>query len=288
MMSRLAGIAGLLGTLCLAIACDVKVGKEGVSVDVAHGKATDEWRRTYSLKPGGRLDVVNVSGQITVEPSDGGNVEIVASREARASTDENAQELLKKAEMVEQIAPDRVMIESKLDTRNGIGHSVNVQITVRVPAGLIVSAKTENGGVRLERVDGSFTAQSTNGPIVGRELSGSVTASTVNGGIRIEIAKLTGDSRITGVNGPVELALAPDVNATLEASVVNGPVLIADGFPLAATDRSPQHVAGKINLGGPTITANTTNGAVRVKSGKLDLYESGRGRRGRRGAPPPS
>jgi len=286
MMSRLAGIASLLGTLCLVIACDVKVGKEGVSVDVAHGKATDDWKRTYSLKPGGRLEIVNVSGQIIVLPSAAGEVEVVASREARASTDENAQELLKRAEMVEQVSPDRVMIESRLENRNGLGHSVNVQITARVPAGLIVSAKTQNGGVQLERVDGTFTAQSTNGPIVGRELSGSVTASTVNGGIRIEIAKLTGDSRITGVNGAVELALAPDVNATLEASVVNGPVLIADGFPLTATDRSPQHVAGTINRGGPTITANTTNGAVRVKSGKLDLYESGR--RGRRGAPPPS
>lgn len=287
MMSRLAGIAGLLGTLCLVMACDVKVGQDGVSVDVAHGKATDEWTRTYSLKPGGRLDIVNVSGQITVEASDGHDVEIVASREANAATDENAQELLRKAEMVEQVAPDHVAIESRLDSRNGVGHRVVVQITARVPAGLTVSTKTENGGVRLERVDGAMTAQSTNGPIVGRELSGSVTASTVNGGIRIEIAKLTADSRMTAVNGAIELALAPDVNATLEASVVNGPVLIADGVPLTATDKSPQHVAGTINRGGPTITANTTNGAVRVKSGKLDLYETGRGRRGRRGPPPP-
>jgi DUF4097 and DUF4098 domain-containing protein YvlB len=288
MMSRLAGIAGLLGTLSIVIACDVKVGQNGVSVDVAHGKATDEWKRTYTLKPGGRLDIVNVSGQITVEHSDGPGVEIVASREARAATDENAQEALKKAEMVEQVAPDRVSIESRLATRNGVGQRVDVQITARVPAGLTVSAKTENGGVRLERVDGVLTAQSTNGPIVGRELSGSVTASTVNGGIRIEISKLTGDSRITVVNGPIELALAPDVNATLEASVVNGPVLIAEGVPLTATEKSPQHVAGTINRGGPRITANTTNGAVRVKSGKLDLYESGRGRRGRPDRPPPS
>jgi len=286
MMSRLAGITGLLGTMCIVIACDVKVGQNGVSVDVAHGKASDEWKRTYQLKPGGRLDIVNVSGQIIVEPSAGPDVEVVASREANAATDENARELLKKAEMVEQVAPDRVSIESRLDSPNGVGHRVVVQITARVPAGLTVSTKTENGGVRLERVDGVLTAQSTNGPIVALELSGSVTASTVNGGIRIEIAKLTGDSRITAVNGPIELALAPDVNATLEASVVNGPVLVADGVPLTATDKSPQHVAGTINRGGPTITVNTTNGAVRVKSGKLDVYESGRGRRGRRGPPP--
>jgi putative adhesin len=288
MMSRLVSIAALLGTLCLVIACDVKVGKEGVSVDVAHGKASDEWKRSYSLPPGGRLDIVNVSGEITVLASDGAGVEVVASREARAATDELAQEALQKAQMVEQVSPDRVSIESRLDRSNGVRQRVNVAFTVRVPAGLTTSMKTESGGLRLDRVDGVLTAQTTNGPIVGRELSGSVNASTVNGAIRIEIAKLTGDSRITAVNGPIELALAPEVNATLEASVVNGAVLIADGMPFAATDKSPQHASGTINRGGPTITANTTNGAVRVKSGKLDLYESGRGPRGRRGQPPPS
>jgi hypothetical protein len=288
MMSRLAGLAGLLAALCLVLACDVKVGENGVSVDVAHGKATDEWKRSYSLKPGGRLDIVNVSGEITVLASEGTGVEVVASREARAATDELAQEALQKAQMVEQVSPDHVSVESRLERSNGVRQRVNVAFTVRIPAGLTTSVKTESGGLRLDRVDGVLTAQTTNGPIVGRELSGSVNASTVNGAIRIEIAKLTGDSRMIAVNGPIELALAPDVNATLEASVVNGPVLIADGMPLTATDKSPQHVSGTINRGGPTITANTTNGAVRVKSGTLDVYESGRGRRGRRGPPPPS
>jgi putative adhesin len=289
MMSRLAGLAGLLATLGLVLACDVQVGKNGVSVDVGHGNASDEWKRTYSLKPGGRLDIVNVSGEITVLASDGPVVEVVATRDVRvAGTDEQAQEALQKSQIVEQVSPVRVSIESRLDRRNGVGQRVNVAFTVRIPAGLTASMKTESGGLRLDRVDGVLTAQTTNGPIVGRDLSGSVNASTVNGGIRIEIAKLTGDSRIVAVNGPIELALAPDVNATLEASVVNGVVLVADGMPLTTTDKSPQHVAGTINRGGPTIYANTTNGAVRVKSGKLDVYESGRGRRGRRGPPPPS
>jgi len=287
MMSRLAGLAGFLATLCLILACDVKVGENGVSVDVAHGKASDEWKRSYSLKPGGRLDIANVSGEITVLASEGAGVEVVAAREARAATDELAQEALQAAQIVDQVSPDRVSIESRLDRRNGVRQRVNVAFTVRIPAGLTASMKTESGGMRFDRVDGVLTAQTTNGPIVGRELSGSVNASTVNGAIRIEIAKLTGDSRITAVNGPIELAFAPDVNATLDASVVNGPVLIADGMPLTTTDKTPQHVAGTINRGGPTIIANTTNGAVRVKSGKLDVYEGGRGRRGR-GQPPPS
>ena len=48
------------GVLCLAIlpvasicaGCDVKVGDNGVSVDVTHGRANDEWKRTYSTLKG--------------------------------------------------------------------------------------------------------------------------------------------------------------------------------------------------------------------------------------------
>jgi len=284
MMSRLLGACGVLSLLCLSVACDVKVGENGVSLDVAHGKASDEWKRSYHLPPGGRVEIVNVSGLVTLAPSAGADVEVAASREASAPTEENARELLQKAEMVEQVSPDRVSIESRLDRRNGIGRKVIVQITVRVPPGLRVSLKTEDGGIRFDGVDGAITAESVNGPIIGRGVTGPLTASTVNGGVRIEIAKVSADSRITTVNGPVELALAPDVNANLEATVVNGVVLVADGVPMTETERTPQRVAGKVNNGGPRIVAQTTNGAVRVKSGKLDIFEGLRGR-GRRGAP---
>jgi DUF4097 and DUF4098 domain-containing protein YvlB len=174
-----------------------------------------------------------------------------------------------------------VSIESRPDRGNGIGQRMNVQITARVPAGLNVSLKTQDGGVRFEGVAGAITAQTVNGPIVGRDVDGAVTASTTNGGIRLEIARLAADARITTVNGPVELAVAPDVNASLEASVVNGAVLVTEGFPLAATERTGQRVVGTINKGGPTIVAQAVNGSVRIKSGKLDIFEGARGRRGR-------
>jgi DUF4097 and DUF4098 domain-containing protein YvlB len=286
MMSRLSVSAGLLAVAFLSVACDINVGKNGLSVDVAHGKANDEWKRSYKVTPGGRLDIVNVSGPMTLLASTGPDVEIVATREVRAATDEAAGDMLKKSQMVEQVSPDRVSIESRPDRGNGIGQRMTVDITARVPAGLIVSLKTQDGGVRFEGVTGTIAAQTVNGPIVGRDVDGAVTASTTNGGIRVEIAKLTANSSLTTVNGPVELAVADDLNAALEAHVVNGAVLVAEGFPLAATERTGQRVAGTMNKGGPTIVAQTTNGAVRLKTGKLDFFEGPRGR-GRRGPPPP-
>jgi len=278
----------LLSVALLAAACDVKVGEQGISLDVAHGKASDEWKRTYTLPTGGQLEIVNINGVIEGFPATGTQVELTARREVRAGSDEEAQAQLAKAEMIEEISPTRVKVALKTDREAGAGPTLrsrsrlNIQYRVGVPKGLQISFRTENGAVRLENLDGRITAASTNGPVVGRGLSGSIDASTVNGGVEIEIESLTGDSRVVTVNGPATLSLAPGVGAELDASAVNGGVSVHQDMPLTATERTGRRVAGRINDGGPTIVVQTTNGGVRVGT-----PGSGRGfgRRGRGRAP---
>src|SRR5215470_13813725 len=106
MMSRLSASVGIVCALCAITGCDVKVGDNGLSVDVAHGKASDEWKRTYHVTPGGLVDVQNVSGLLIAEPAGGSDIEVVATREVRAASDEAAREVLQKAEMIEQVSPN--------------------------------------------------------------------------------------------------------------------------------------------------------------------------------------
>ena len=272
--------------MLLTAACDVKVGENGLSLDVARGKAGDEWKRTYALTPGGRLEIINVNGSIEAFRATGTEVEVIARREVKASSDEVAQDVLAKAQMIEDVAPDHVRVELKPDGNRDVGglrsrNHVSIQYRVSLPPGLNVSLRTENGAVRLENVQGRLTAATTNGPIVGRGLSGSVEATTVNGGIEITLTAVTADSRIVTVNGPVTLALASDVDAQLEAGAVNGGVLVRDGFPLTASERTPRRVVGRINAGGPRIVVQTTNGGVRINSLDDAARGLGRGRRGR-------
>ena len=273
--------------LCLGLliaACDIKVGDNGVSVDVASGKASDEWTRSYTLPKGGRVEIVNVNGVIEVYPATGAQVEVVARREVRTRTDEEAKARLAKAEMIEDVGPDHVRIQMKPADPNasfGPHGRVNIVYRVNVPAGLTTSFRTENGAVRIENVEGRITAVSTNGPIVGRGLSGTVDASTVNGGIEIGMRAVSGDSKIVTVNGPATLILAPDIDAELEAAAVNGGVTTQDGLQLVTSDRTNRRVSGRLNNGGPRITVQTTNGGVRV--GMTGDFARGRGPRGRRG-----
>ncbi|HZL93978.1 MAG TPA: DUF4097 family beta strand repeat-containing protein, partial [Vicinamibacterales bacterium] len=143
-----------------------------------------------------------------------------------------------------------------------------VKYEVRVPPGLNMRLKTQNGEVRLDNVNGvRIEAMTTNGGITGRGVSGAIEAQTVNGGITMDLASVTGDSRMVTVNGGVMLTVAPGVNANLEATVVNGGIQVRDGLHLSVKEQSRQRVAGRIGSGGPRVVVQTTNGGVRLGNG---------------------
>lgn len=256
--------------LCLALlstGCDIKVGEQGMSVDFALGKATDEWTRSYTIEPGGRLEIVNVNGTIHASPASGGQVEVRAVRELRAGSEDEAREILRTSAMREEVAPDRVVVQPPARPEGEGGHrrpQMVVRYDVRVPAGLVLAFKTQNGEIRVDNVVGQLTASTTNGGITGLALSGSVDASTTNGGIQMDMATLTGDTRLVTVNGGVHLSVPSAIDADLEASAVNGGVSVETGDGLSISETSRQRVTGRFNKGGPRIQLQTTNGGVRV------------------------
>ena len=274
---RLLAVAALLLAGVAAAGCDVQVGDKGVSLDIASGKATEDWSRSYDLKPGGHLDIVNINGRIEVGPSTTSKVEIRAHREAKAGSDEAARQLLAESKMVEEVAPDHVRVEVQRpgEQSRRFGRSVNVEYDVQIPAGLVASFRTGNGGVTLQNVSGTLTAATTNGGVTGRDLSGPVSATTVNGGVQLGLTAVTGDVQASAVNGGIRIELPSNANARLDATVVNGGINVDDSLKLTGGEQERRHVSGTLNAGGPTISAQTTNGGVRI-------YGSGREVAGRR------
>ena len=259
----------LFGAALFLSACDVHVGDNGgVSVDLAHGKATDQWTRSYTIARGGQLEIINVSGPIDVVAAPGAAVNVHAVREARAGSDDAARTLLEtQPKLTEQVAADHVRIEVQNPSGEGGGFSprTSVQFRVEVPAGLQATFRTRNGQVRLDNVDGRFDAQTTNGGVTGRDVTGSIRASTVNGSVQMGIIALRGDIDLRAVNGGIRLEIPPTLDADVDVSTVNGGVSIDDALSIATTEQSRSHVAGRLNKGGPKILAQTTNGGVRLR-----------------------
>jgi hypothetical protein len=264
-LSRLAGVLMLGVAVAGSAACEIRAGEGDFSVEFFQGKATDTWSRSYTVTPGGRIEIINVNGQIRAEAWEGATVEVTAERTASAGSDEAAQDLLRQVEMREEVGPDRVRIETRAPKLRWGGHKAT--FVVRVPNGVHVDLRTVNGGVRLDNVGGEVRATSTNGGVQGRIAAASlIEARTTNGGVDVDVTgPLAADGRLqlTSVNGGVRLKLPADTRADLTARCTNGRVSV--DLPLSAEgEQTRRRVQGTLNGGGARIDLQTTNGGVTV------------------------
>lgn len=273
-MRRLPILAlALLAGLSLA-GCDIKTSANGdFSFGIAAGKAQDTWSRTYKLADKGRLELINVNGRITAEPTDGAELVVEGRRTAKASTDDAAKEMLQKLEIREEASDTSVRIESRPPRLSGFSNH-EIEWTVKVPKGVVLDLRTTNGGVRLQNLSNEIHAKTTNGGVKGEGLNPStIDASAVNGGIELALSsplEANDSVEMETVNGGVSLELTSDSKASIEARCVNGGVHVdsldikRDQDAGSSDFERKRRLTGTMNGGGGKVRMSTTNGGVRL------------------------
>jgi hypothetical protein len=242
----------------------------GCDIAMAHfkEKETAEWRKTYELSPGGRVDITNVNGKIDVQPSTGNVVEIIAEKSARGASSEAAKEALAKIEIAESVSPTAIKIETKVQRGTGGMFSQSnqqVEYLVKVPAGAEVNFHTVNGGIELSGLKGRITAGTTNGGIKARDVSGPIEASTTNGGVEVDLAELAeAGVKLGCTNGGIDLRLPSDARATISARITNGGI-DTGGLQIEKTgDATRRRLEARLNGGGAPVNLEGTNGGIHI------------------------
>ena len=268
MLRRAPGLAVLTSaSACLLAACNVQLSTKA--------EARDQWQRHYTLADGGTLEIRNTNGVIHVDTTDGDSVEVSADRIVQASTDQAAKDGLAGFDIKESVDPKHVVIDSS--NRGGMNLMINmsrrVEYHVRAPIGANLTLASTNGDINLAgpRLTGAFRAEATNGRIRASGLENSAHASTTNGTITLDVAAV-GDAGIScqTTNGAITLTVPPTLNARLSARVTNGGIS-QQGLPFVVAEQSRRRLDGTFGTGGPTITLETTNGAIQIKAGNSKL-----------------
>jgi DUF4097 and DUF4098 domain-containing protein YvlB len=248
--------------LVLAVAgagCDI------VTADLKHSQSA-EWRRTYELQPGGRVEINNVNGKIEVAPSSGNTVEVVAKKTAKGTSPEAAKEALDRIEILDSSSASGVRVDTRIGRNARWLHSggASVAYAIRVPANAEVKFATVNGAVELRGISGTIVAQTTNGGVTARDVSGSIDASTTNGGIDIDMAELgERGATLECTNGGLKLRLPADAKATISASVTNGGI-DTSGLSLETQESTRRRLEARLNGGGAPVRIEGTNGGIRI------------------------
>lgn len=257
-------------------------------------KHTKKFHQMYTVKPGTKIEVYNINGNIEISKWDKDEVEVNALKSTRVGKDElekvkidvttngdmeiRTKYLEKKAKVsvnYEIKVPTTVVVarvensDGKIELRGTKGPSKlrtsNGKINVEDADGDI-EAETSNGKVDIEDVSGYVSVRTSNGSI---DISGTAGISKVitsNGSINVEVPDIKGDEvEIKTSLGSIDLYISPDLNTDIEMSTSLGTVSYHD-IPLVVSESKRTHVEGKLGKGGPKIVVKTSLGSI-------DLYK---------------
>lgn len=257
----------IIAAICLPVFAGALTACDIVTADFK-SQETAEWRGSYELQPGGRVEIDNVNGKIDVQPSVGNKVEVGALKVAKGGSPEAARQALERIEISESVSASVIKIETKVPRGGGFFNmrGAEVRYTVKVPASAVVRFRTVNGGIELLGLKGHINATTTNGGITARDIGGPIEASTTNGGLDVDLTQVSEPGvKLECTNGGIKVRVPADAKATISASVTNGGI-DAGGLSLDTTESTRRRLEARLNGGGPAIRLSGTNGGIRITS----------------------
>ncbi|MCE2433864.1 MAG: DUF4097 family beta strand repeat protein [Candidatus Latescibacteria bacterium] len=245
---------------------------------------------TLDFTPGKKLSVHARNGGITLKTWERDQVFVRAIKKAKASDEEDAEELLETTTIEIKETDNGIEIRTKHpDNKWKIFKNWNISVnyTVTVPQSVSlnleavngsisvpsttgnVKSETVNGSIKINGTRGAIDVETVNGKINLTEIIGGVKAETVNGSIEIAIAEQIQDNiRAEAVNGGLQLSLPSDFQGRIQAESTIGH--IDTEFPIEVkgrvSGRISKSIKGDLNGGkGPNIKLQTLNGGIDIK-----------------------
>lgn len=222
----------------------------------------DEFRQSYQLSPGARVEVRGINGVVDIETSPGSTAEVNIIRSAR-----NREDLEYRKVIVEQTATSLVVRSENDRERSGMGRNRDVRqrVMLRLPRQVHLGVSGVNGRVGVGEIDGPVRLSGINGKVEVAQALGYSDISGINGRVKITISQLGQQGiHVSGVNGGVELLFAEDLNADLDVTGINGSVNLAVANVTVFGKIDRQNFHAKIGGGGSPIKVSGINGHVKL------------------------
>ncbi len=244
------------------------------------------------------VQIHNANGRTAIIGEKRDDIEVTATKQARAESSQAADELIDNMAVSTEIVAGVLEIEVEIPRKwNRVGR---VGITVRMPNDVQIAVESSNGKVNVcgMRADvlarsgngsvcihdvigdlkltaanaricckhtcGRLAARSSNGSVELDDHSGAISATTSNGSIRASLSKVAHEGiKLATSNGRIVLDLPPELDAEMDVRVDNG-VIRNDRSEEPGLTETTGRVRGKLGHGGPLIKLRTSNGTVAI------------------------
>lgn len=201
---------------------------------------TDEFRKTYKLTSGFRVELSAIRGRVDIECHD---------------TDEADVHIVRRASRV-QLDQSKVSVEqadNALVVRGAEEGRVSHEVTLKLPRQIALVVRSVKGPLHIGEVNGPVTVESISGPCQLAGANGVLTVHSVTG--RVAVGQVNGGLNIYSVTGPVWAGIAALDKNGIHVKSISGPVeLVFANKPDA--EMNIEKVSGKIDVQLPGATRN--------------------------------
>jgi DUF4097 and DUF4098 domain-containing protein YvlB len=218
-----------------------------------------DFQQSYTLRPGGSINIASLSGNIKITGG-GGSAVVVTAIKRGADAD--------KVEIEDRSSANAVDVSVRYPRECDCDATVDFE--VQVPAGVayrydkIVSM---SGNVEVSNVTGRISVKSMSGDVRVRDVSGTVEATAMSGNIHAEIARLEGDGSLefTSMSGDVEVRLPGSLDADVQMNTLSG--AISTDFPIQIEEKKygpGQSAKGTLGSGSRSVRIKSLSGDARL------------------------
>lgn len=221
--------------------------------------------KEYSAKPGGKLKIFNVSGDITVSSWNNNQVKISENLQLDVYTAEEAQKVYEKVLAGYQQTGNDVIIEG-LEKKNWIKRNFEIN----VPREFNLDLQTSGGDMKITAMKGTIELKTSGGDIQILDANGNIAAKTSGGDLKLEKIEGILDAKTSG--GDVDLI---DLSGTMNIKTSGGDITLVGGKKEIDLKTSGGSISVK-NVAG-TLSAKTSGGDIQTQNceGNITLQTSG-------------
>ena len=253
-----------------AVSCATAAGGASAPAVAAAAQPGQDFRWSGQIARGKSIEIKNVNGDVDAVFASGNQVEVVARKHARRSDPASVSVAVVEHDGHVTICavyptPERSRgrrtnssddgpnecrpgDEGRMNVNN---NDVQVDFTVRVPAGVGFVGRSVNGTIVATSLRSDVEAYTVNGRI-GVSTSGVALAESVNGSIEATLgaAKWNEPLDYRTVNGSITLSLPSNVNAEVRAQTMNGGITSDFPITIQSSRRRGRRITGSIGSGG--------------------------------------
>ena len=174
----------------------------------------------HAMPAGGTLVVSTASGSIETTGQETDQVQVVATIQARAATEEEAQQLAEQVEIRFQESGGK--LEIKADKPTLRRSRISVSYNIIAPRQTSLDCESASGSLKVRDLTGNVNARTASGSVEGARLTGTVRLRSSSGSVHAENVS-GGDVDLDTASGGVRLSEASEIG-TCRAHSSSGPV----------------------------------------------------------------